>query len=518
MHASEVRVLNGHVVWPAANVEELRRWFPSLRTAVLGGRDYAAAPHDLATVKLFGNLGVALPGPITAGYSWPGRFKPYAHQIETADFLTRNPRAHVLSGMGTGKTKSTLWAIDYLIRVGDIKRAIIFAPLSTLDRVWAQEAFETLPHRRAVVVYGPRAKRLELLARPADIYIANHDGAEILHDALAKRPDITHVVVDESAVLRTATTMRWKTFNSIVNRQHPRGCWGLTGTPTPNAPTDCFGQLKIVTPERYRGSFRGMRDDLMIQISQFRWVPKRDAAMKVSLYLQPSIRHALEDCLDLPETIWSEREAELSPQQRKAYDDLKKFALTEVGGEQVTAVNAAVLLGKMTQAAAGILYDGLGGVIELDFGPRLAVLREVIEESDRKVIVFVPFTGALNALHDALKRDWPCAVVDGNVSAGARNKIFKDFQEATDPHVILAHPGTMAHGLTLTAATTICWYAPTTSNEIFQQANARIARPGQKNVTNIVQIHGCAAERGIYRTLNERGKMQDLVLELAKTT
>ena len=107
-------------------------------------------------------------------------------------------------------------------------------------------------------------------------------------------------------------------------------------------------------------------------------------------------------------------------------------------------------------------------------------------------------------------------MVDGGVSATKRNKIFKDFQDEKDPHIILAHPGTMAHGLTLTAASTIIWYSPVTSNEIFQQANARIVRPSQTKTTNIVMFSGSQVEQKIYRTLKDRGRLQDLVLELAK--
>jgi SNF2 family DNA or RNA helicase len=152
----------------------------------------------------------------------------------------------------------------------------------------------------------------------------------------------------------------------------------------------------------------------------------------------------------------------------------------------------------------------------MDFSPRLKVVKEVIEECGEKVIVFVPFTAALNRFYDELKNHWTVAVVDGSVSAGKRNQIFKDFQLAPSPHILLAHPETMAHGLTLTAATTIIWASPTTSTEIFLQANARIARPGQTKVTNIVMLHGSEVERKLYQTLKDRRRLQDLVLDLVK--
>ena len=173
-------------------------------------------------------------------------------------------------------------------------------------------------------------------------------------------------------------------------------------------------------------------------------------------------------------------------------------------------------MNKIVQAACGVMYGKDGAVLELDFGPRLNLLKEVIEECNEKVIVFVPLTGALRVIEKELSKDWSVSVVDGSVSSNKRNEIFRKFQMEDNPRVILANAGTMAHGLTLTAASTIVWYAPVHSNEIYQQANARIVRPGQTKVTNIVHIHGTQAERKIYAKLQDRGRMQDIVLELAK--
>lgn len=513
-----IRVVKGHIVFPIPDPERVKAVFPNVKIVPRDGHYICAVPHDLAATRFFKNHGHQVDSPIKTDYKWPGRYKPYKHQEETASFLSVNRRAYNLSSMGTGKTASTLWATDYLMKQGEVTKALIIAPLSTLDRVWAQEIFQILPHRRYHILHGTRAKRETLLNdTKADFYIINHDGIEIIADLLAHRPDINHIIIDELAVARNARTKRFKTFFHIINRQGiERSCWGLTGTPTPTAPTDCYGQVRLITPERYKGSFKTIQNELMFQISQFKWIPRANAAERVNELMKPSIRYALEDCIDLPETIWQERTCELSEQQKKAYNELKRTALTHVDGEAVSAVNAGVLLNKLVQAATGVMYGADGKIVELDFGPRLSVLREVIEESDEKVIIFVPLTGVLNALYDKLKGDWSIEIVDGSVSSGKRNRIFKVFQEERGPHILLAHPGTMAHGLTLTAATTICWYAPITSNELFVQANARIARPGQTKVTNIVTISGSKVEEGIYQTLRDRGKMLDLVLKLAR--
>ena len=419
----------------------------------------------------------------------------------------------------SGKTAAALWATDFLMRHGEVKKTLIVAPLSTLDRVWAQEIFHVLPHRRAHILHGSRDKRLALLKDgKADFYIINHDGIEIIADALAKRPDINHIIVDELAgYYRNSRTKRFRTMFQLLNRQGiPRSAWGLTGTPTPNAPTDCFGQIRLLTPERYTHSFKALQNELMTQVSQFKWVPKHGAEKRVNELMQPSIRYALEDCIDLPPTIYQERECPLSPQQAKHYKEMEKQCFTEIAGQPVSAVNAGVLISKLLQASVCGMYDGTGNMVDLDFSPRLAVLKEVIEECNEKIIIFVPFTMALNRFYDALKNDWTVEVVDGSVTSTKRNRIFRSFQEDVDPRIILAHPGTMAHGLTLTAATTIVWASPTTSTETFLQANARISRPGQIHTAHIVMLWGSKVECRLYQTLKDRRKLQELVLELAR--
>jgi SNF2 family DNA or RNA helicase len=518
MQTDFLRIISNHVILPVADPAKFRQMFPSVKIAPLGASYIAALPHTLETTRLVTNLGYRVASPLATNYSWPGRFKPFLHQKVTTEFLILNKRAYCLSGMGCGKTASALWATDFLMRQGEVQKTLIVAPLSTLERVWAQEIFQVLPHRRYHVLHGARQKRLDLLNdRKVDFYVINHDGVELIEEALEKRPDINHVIIDESATLRNSRTKRWKVYNRILNRQGiVRSAWGMTGTPTPNAPTDCFGQVKLITPERYTGSFTSMQMELMIKVGMFKWVPKKDSAERVHKYMQPSIRYALEDCIDLPPTIYQEREVELSAEQQKHYREMQQKALAEIRGETITAVNAGVVMSKLLQASVGIMYTGNSQAVEMDFSPRLKVLKEVIEECNEKVIVFVPFTAALNRFYDELKKQWTVAVVDGSVSAGKRNTIFRDFQMAKDPRILLAHPKTMAHGLTLTAATTIVWASPTTSTDFFLQANARIARPGQKNVTHIVMLHGSEVERKLYQTLKDRRKLQELVLDLVK--
>ena len=511
-----VQTIKNNLVYPIST-EALgihQTVLPGLKSAVVAGVTYAAVPHTLDHAVVLNNLGYKAPSPIRLTYDWPGKFTPYAHQLETADFLTVNKRAFCLNGMGTGKTMSVLWAADYLMKIGKVKRALILSPLSTLQQVWAREIFANLPNRKYAVLHGSRQKRLDLLKQPADFYIINHDGVEVITEELLKRLDIDMIVIDEVAVLRNQKTKRWKIVKEMVNRDV--WCWGLTGTPTPNCPTDAYAQMKLIRPENYNGHFTKFKMTTMMQLGQFKWIPRRGAEEIVNGILKPALRYALEDCIELPPTIYHEREAELSAEQKVHYKALERQAVTEIRGKQITAVNSAVLISKLTQVACGVTYAGEEGKAEIDFGPRLAVLKEAIEESESKVIVFVPFTGVLDALHRELSKEWSCAVIDGGTSSSKRNQIFDAFRSTPNPRILIANPQTMAHGLTLTEASMIIWYAPIYSNEYYEQANARIVRPGQTMKTNIVHIAATSVERRVYSVLREKGALQGVILDLAR--
>jgi SNF2 family DNA or RNA helicase len=130
------------------------------------------------------------------------------------------------------------------------------------------------------------------------------------------------------------------------------------------------------------------------------------------------------------------------------------------------------------------------------------------------VIVFVPLTGVLRRLEKELGKDYSVAVVNGEVPASQRNPIFQDFQENGRYKVLIAHPATMAHGLTLTAASTVVWYGPINSNEIYTQANGRIERIGKRHSSLVVHIEGTPLERRMYDRLEKKQSLQGVLLDM----
>ena len=515
---------------------QLLTLIPTARPLIVNGKQFVAVPHKLDEVRVLKNLGMSPPSPIRYHYNWSGSYAPFKAQMDTAEFLTLHPRAYVLNEMGTGKTMAALWAYDYLRSLGQVHKMLVICPLSTMERTWADEIFKHFPHLDYQVLYGDRKKRLALLQQDADVYIINHDGLQIIVNDLAKRPDIDIIVPDEIAQAgRNASTDRWKMLNQVINKHvdGKRWCWGVTGTPTPNAPTDAWAQCRLVTPSTVPAYYGRFKDLVMKQVNNFLWIPRPNAMEKVFEAMQPSIRFSRAECMDLPPFVFQTRHVNMTSEQSSAYKDmLTKLKFAAANGE-VLAVNEAVKASKLVQIACGAAYDVDGNTVELDAGPRIDVVKEIVDEAEGKVIVFVPFVSAINKVYEELVAHLEGKVnatalrlqglksgkvekIYGEVSKNERDRIFGAFQHDPDLRVIVAQPAAMSHGLTLTAANTIIWYAPIFSNDIYDQACARITRPGQTKAQLIVNIEGCPIEQKTYDRLRNKQKMQGILLSMVE--
>jgi SNF2 family DNA or RNA helicase len=459
-------------------------------------------------------LNITVPSPINSRYSWTGKYAPFDHQKKTAAFLTMHPRAFCFNEQGTGKTASAIWAADFLMKQGKIKRALVICPLSIMDSAWRDDFFTFAPHRSVDVAYGESKKRKEIIRQGADFVVINYDGVEIVYDEIAKG-GFDLVIIDEATHYKNAQSKRWKILNKLMTDD--TWLWMMTGTPAAQSPLDAYGLAKLINPlsvPRFFGSFRDM---VMTKASQFRWVIKPSASALVFNALQPAIRFTKEECLDLPDMTYVKRQVELTRQQKKYYDMLKKRMVMEINGDEVSAVNAAVIMNKLLQISAGAVYTDGGDTLEFDIKHRYKVLREVIDESSQKVLIFVPFKHTIDILTDKLRADGiTTEVIRGDVPVARRTDIFKRFQEAHDPRVLVIQPQAAAHGVTLTAANTVVWWGPTPSLEIYAQANARVHRAGQKHPCTVVQLQGSAVEKRVYSLLDKRIDVHTKMIDLYK--
>ena len=317
-----------------------------------------------------------------------------------------------------------------------------------MDSAWREDIKTFTPHRTVGIAYGTAKVRSKILSSKTDFVIINYDGMKIVEDDIrASKFDL--IIVDEATHYKNAQTVRWKTLNRIMTDD--TRLWMLTGTPAAQSPVDAFGLAKLVNSVNVPRSTSVFRDQTMRRVTNFKWVPRDYANKIVHKALQPAIRFTKEECLDLPPMVYVKREVELTRQQKKYYAELKTEMIVQAGSEEITAINAAVSINKLLQISAGAVYTDNKVALEFDIKNRYNVLREVIDESDKKVIIFVPYKHVIQVLSQKLIADGiNSAVISGDVSSTDRTDIFKRFQTTPNPRVLVIQPRTAAHGVTLT--------------------------------------------------------------------
>lgn len=491
---------------------------PKARVVEVDGAAYTQVKFGLDEARVLRNLGIKAPSPIRYFYDWPTKFPTvFDHQVVTAEFFTLHQRGICLNTMGTMKTISSLWAADFLMRQGRVTKCVVVCTRSTMSSVWLKEVEENfLSKRKAVVLHGSAERRRKLLAQDADFYVINHDGLKVIEADLAKRTDINLWIYDEAGEIRNPQSDRHKCFARLVRPTD--WMWLMTGTPCPKEPTDVWGLAKLLGSKKVPHYFTAFRNQLMTQITQYKWVPKPGAFEMAYEALHPSIRFEKKDCMDMPPITFTTLMAEMSKEQKTAYEAMKKELVAEVNGVQITAAHAATKLLKLMQISLGAIRDEFGDVHYVDAGDRLAVCEQLIDESSNNAIVFVPFTKALDMVASHLrKKGHVVEVVDGRTSNTERKRIFDEFQNAPGQRVLVAHPKTAAHGLTLTRADLTVWYGPIMDLGIFEQANNRMDRPGQKNAMTVACLASNPLELELYSALKGKADMQNSVLSMFKS-
>ena len=471
---------------------------------------YWGLPEMQRLIQMYGDA----PSPMEKEYDWPGLYKPFAHQVVTASFLALRPRAFCFNEAGTGKTSSVIWAADYLMNQGLVKRVLVICPLSIMYSAWQADIFKTAMHRTVGVAHGDTNRRKKVIEGEYEFVVINFDGVATVAEEIGK-VGFDLIVIDEANAYKTVSTKRWKTLAKLLTPS--TRLWMLTGTPASQSPLDAYGLARLVNPGAVPRFFGPWRDRVMYQVSRFKWVPKSSSKADVHRALQPAVRFEKADCLDLPEVMYQTRNVPLTPQVQRYYRILRDQMLMEAAGEQISAVNAAAKLSKLLQISGGAVYSDDKEVIEFDVSPRLSTLMEVIEETTNKVLVFVPFRHTIEMVSKFLKEQGVSnEVINGDVSASNRADIINRFQSNENPRVLVIQPQAASHGVTLTAADTVVFWSPVMSVETYLQCIARIDRVGQKNSMTVVHLQGSDVEKKIYDMLENKVDMHTALVDLYK--
>ena len=438
----------------------------------------------------------------------------YCFMVPSTFLLFRRNGCVFASG-NTGKTGSVIWAADYLMKIGMIRRVLVICPLSIMQSAWQNDLFRFAMHRTVGIAHShSREKRIEVVRSDAEFVVVNFDGLDIIKDEVLKQ-EFDLIVVDEANAYKTHTTKRWKVLNHIIKPE--TWIWMLTGTPASQAPTDAYGIAKIINPNGIPKYFSAFKEQVMQKVTMFKWVPRPRAEAIIHQVLQPAIRFTKEECLDLPEMTYVTRDVPLTTQQKKYYETLRKHMVATAAGEEISTVNAAANLNKLLQLSGGAVYSDSGEVIAFDASNRMEALKEVIDEASHKVIVFVPYRHAIHIIEEELtKSGYSCAVIHGGVSVKARNDIFTRFQTEDTPRVLVIQPQAASHGVTLHAANIVVYWSPVMSVETYLQANARVHRAGQRNPCTVVHLQGSPVEKKMYAMLESKVDIHTRVVDLYK--
>jgi SNF2 family DNA or RNA helicase len=471
---------------------------------------YWGIPEMQRLVRIYGDA----PNPMLKQYDWPGMFKPFVHQKITAGYLALRDRCFCFNEAGTGKTSSVIWASDYLMSVGQVKRVLVICPLSIMYSAWQADIFKTAMHRTVGIAHGDNNKRKKIISGEYEFVIINFDGVATVQEEISKA-GFDLIVIDEANAYKTVTTKRWRTLSKLLKPSTK--LWMLTGTPASQSPLDAFGLARLINPTGVPRYFTSWRDKVMQQVTKFKYVPKPTAKTDVFEALQPAIRYEKAQCLDLPPVVYQTREVPLTSQVLRYYRELKNQHLIEAAGEQISAVNAAAMLSKLLQISGGAMYTDNREVVEFDVTPRLSALMEVLDETEHKVIVFVPYRHTIELVSRHLSSQGVInEVINGDVSARDRADLINRFQTQTNPRVLVIQPQAASHGVTLTAADTVVFWSPVMSVETYLQCIARIDRFGQVNSMTVVHLQGSEAERRVYSMLQGKVDSHESLVDLYK--
>ena len=208
------------------------------KSAEYGDDGEVAVYWGLKEAQMLKQLGFECPSPIERDYSWPGMFTPMAHQKATASFMTLHPRGFCFNEQGTGKTASAIWASDYLLEKGFIKRVLVICPVSIMQAAWQADLFKFAVHRHVNVAHGDRKKRKAIIESPAEYVIINFDGVGVVEKEIAAG-GFDLIIIDEANAYKNSRTERFKALRRVVTPT--TWIWMMTGTPAAQSPLDAYG-------------------------------------------------------------------------------------------------------------------------------------------------------------------------------------------------------------------------------------------------------------------------------------
>ena len=443
-------------------------------------------------------------------------FKPYPYQQKAIDHILSHPSSALFLDMGLGKTVCTLTAIKELLDCFEVAKVLIIATKRVALSTWTDEAakWEHLHDLRLSRVLGTERERKAALGRDADIYVINRENVAWLTEYLGSDWPFDMMVIDELSSFKSSSAKRFRALRRFRPRVHR--VVGLTGTPASNGYMDLWAEMYLLDQgERLGKTITGYRSQYFSPgrqngyvVYDWKLLPGADKVIQ-SRISDICLSMSAEDYLELPEILVNDVRVPLPEKAMKAYKKMERDKVLEVLDQEISAFQAATLMGKLLQMANGAVYDDDGGVTELHKA-KLDALGELLESAQgQPVLCFYSYKHDLERIRETFKSYEPRTLES--------EKDIRDWNEGRI-RLLLAHPASAGHGLNLQAGGHILvWFGLPWSLELYQQANARLHRQGQ---TERVIVHRILAEGTaddiVREKLERKGLTQDELLERLK--
>lgn len=473
-----------------------------------------ALEANTPNIRALGRLGVRVNTKIMDNfYDWPHPphwDAPFKHQIDTANAMAVYPRVFIFNEMALGKTASTLWALDFLRKQGQIKRTLIVCTPSCVYSVWEEHVREMFPGSSIVDLVGTKKRRLrrleEGIERGESLFCINHDGIAVIQTQL-ERLDWDCLVIDEVSFYRNADSKRSKAIQPIAWKT-PR-LFELSGTIIPKLPSDVWGPAFLAFPDEIPGfdMFKNMTDTKIWIDSKkpgkrgfYKEFARPDGVEIAHRYLHPAVRYKKSDTYkDMPDTVHVTRNTELSSEQKKLIKNIEeetRETIRTLEGNKITPKLANQVSNKIMQVCAGVIYVN-DERHQIGAPNRVAVVKELIDQCPSKAVLVNLYQESGDYLMDQLKEYQP-ARIDGTISASKKKENLHRFKHDGKCRLAIVHPKSAGHGLNMQHASLLMWYGATSDAEWWQQTNERLARPGQKHQMTIAKLISRPEERNAF--------------------
>ena len=458
------------------------------------------------------------------------KFIPHDYQRYCITRIIQDEAVALFLDMGLGKTVITLTAVcDLIFNRLLVSRCLVIAPKKVAEDTWTreQDKWDHLRLLKIQPVLGPKDKRIRALNSPGNIFVINRENIPWLVDYYRNDWPFDMVVIDESSSFKSHQAQRFKSLKNI--RRHIRRLVELTGPPSPNGLTDLWAQLYLLDGGKRLGrTLTEYRNNYFIPASRnattiFSYEPRPGADEKIQELIRDiCISLSAKDYLSLPERIDNVRYIKLDTRARKAYEEMERERILELPEGILDAGSAAVLSGKLLQLANGAVYHTTESVV----CDEAVQNREVVEIHDNKLEGFMELVEELNGKHalvfynfqhdrDRLHR----------VLAKTRLEV-RDLKDSTDIadwnagkiDILLAHPASVAYGLNLQeGGSDVIWFGLNWSLELYQQANARLHRQGQRHTVYVHHLLSAGTvDEDVMSALQSKGDCQTALLEALK--